>query len=96
MNLMISENILQLALPRTPANTETDTISYATSLSVLGELLMARSIKGVCAILIGSDHEELDVELAGRFPKANLIADEAVVHDDLDDLKSIPPHVARI
>jgi O-6-methylguanine DNA methyltransferase len=83
MNLMISENILQLALPRTRANTEIDTISYATSLSVLGELLMARSIKGVCAILIGSGHEELDVELAARFPRANLIADEAVVHDDL-------------
>jgi AraC family transcriptional regulator, regulatory protein of adaptative response / methylated-DNA-[protein]-cysteine methyltransferase len=62
---------------------EIDTIPYGMSTSDLGELLVASSIKGVCAILIGSDHEELDVELAARFPKANLIADEAVVHDDL-------------
>jgi AraC family transcriptional regulator, regulatory protein of adaptative response / methylated-DNA-[protein]-cysteine methyltransferase len=86
MNLMISESISRPALQRTRGNAAIETISYATSLSVLGELLMARSIKGVCAILIGSDHEELDVELAARFPIANLIADEAVVHDDLAKL----------
>ena len=83
MNLVISENILQPALAGTRANAEIDTISYGMSVSDLGELLVARSIKGVCAILMGSDREELDAELTARFPIANLIADETVVQDDL-------------
>jgi AraC family transcriptional regulator of adaptative response/methylated-DNA-[protein]-cysteine methyltransferase len=83
MNLTIPENIWQPALLRTRGNVESDTISYGMCTSDLGELLVARSIKGVCAILIGSDHEELDLELATRFPKADLVVDEAVVHDDL-------------
>jgi AraC family transcriptional regulator, regulatory protein of adaptative response / methylated-DNA-[protein]-cysteine methyltransferase len=83
MNLMISENISRPALLRTRGNVESYTISYGMSTSDLGELLVARSIKGVCAILIGSCPEELDLELAARFPKADLVADKADVHDDL-------------
>ena len=83
MTLMISENILQPTLLRTHGNAEIDTISYGISTSDLGELLVARSMKGVSAILMGSDHEELGADLAARFPEANLIADEAAVHDDL-------------
>jgi AraC family transcriptional regulator of adaptative response/methylated-DNA-[protein]-cysteine methyltransferase len=83
MNLMISENISRPALLRTRGNVESDTISYGMSTSDLGELLVARSIKGVCAILIGCCPEELDLGLAARFPKADLVADKADVHDDL-------------
>lgn len=83
MNLMISENISRPALERTHANAAIDTISYAISACALGELLVARSVKGVCAILMGSAQDELDADLAGRFPEANLIGNEAVVHDDL-------------
>jgi AraC family transcriptional regulator of adaptative response/methylated-DNA-[protein]-cysteine methyltransferase len=60
-----------------------DTISYATGDSALGRVLVARSISGVCAILIGADDNELVTDLAARFPEAELVADEAVVHDDL-------------
>jgi O6-methylguanine-DNA--protein-cysteine methyltransferase len=45
--------------------------------------LVARSVNGVCAILIGADHDELEADLAARFPQATLVANEAVVHDDL-------------
>ena len=87
MNLMISENISRPALERTRTNAEIDTISYAMSTSDLGEVLVARNIKGVCAILIGTSQVELGVELgadlAVRFPEANLVADEAAVHDEL-------------
>ena len=87
MNLMISENISRPALERTRTNAEIDTISYAMSTSDLGEVLVARSFKGVCAILIGTNQVELGVELgadlAARFPEANLIANEAAVHDEL-------------
>jgi AraC family transcriptional regulator, regulatory protein of adaptative response / methylated-DNA-[protein]-cysteine methyltransferase len=58
-----------------------DTISYATGESALGPVLVARSISGVCAILIGAYDNELVTDLAARFPEAKLVPDEAVVHD---------------
>jgi AraC family transcriptional regulator, regulatory protein of adaptative response / methylated-DNA-[protein]-cysteine methyltransferase len=60
-----------------------DTISYATGESALGRVLVARSISGVCAILIGADDDELVTDLAPRFPDAKLVANEAIVQDDL-------------
>jgi AraC family transcriptional regulator, regulatory protein of adaptative response / methylated-DNA-[protein]-cysteine methyltransferase len=63
--------------------TSVDTISYATGETYLGPVLVARSISGVCAILIGADNDELVADLAARFPDAKLLAGEAVVHDDL-------------
>ena len=87
MNLMISEHISRPALERTRTNVEIDIIFHGMSTSDLGEVLVARSFKGVCAILIGTNQVELGVELgadlAARFPEANLIANEAAVHDEL-------------
>src|SRR4029077_1054466 len=60
-----------------------DTISYATGESALGRVLVARSISGVCAILIGAHDNELVTDLAARFPEAKLVADEADVQADL-------------
>jgi AraC family transcriptional regulator, regulatory protein of adaptative response / methylated-DNA-[protein]-cysteine methyltransferase len=60
-----------------------DTISHGTGECALGRVLVARSVSGVCAILSGADNDELLADLAVRFPKAELIANEAVVHDDL-------------
>jgi AraC family transcriptional regulator of adaptative response/methylated-DNA-[protein]-cysteine methyltransferase len=60
-----------------------DIISYATRGSSLGQALVARSSSGVCAILLGADDEGLVADLAARFPKAKLTADDDVVHDDL-------------
>ena len=88
MNLMISE----ISLPFVPATTLTngfvETIAYATSECSLGQVLVARSVKGVCAILIGASHDELDADLAARFPKARLVVNEAFVHDDLTKVKT--------
>ena len=39
----------------------------------LGAILVARSEKGVCAILLGDDPQALAQDLQDRFPKANLI-----------------------
>ena len=63
--------------------TSVDTISYATGESALGPVLVARSVSGVCAILIGADNDELVADFVARFPNAKLVASEAVVHDDL-------------
>jgi AraC family transcriptional regulator, regulatory protein of adaptative response / methylated-DNA-[protein]-cysteine methyltransferase len=60
-----------------------DTISYATGESALGRVLVARSISGVGAILIGAHDNELVTDLAARFPEAKLVPDEADVQADL-------------
>jgi AraC family transcriptional regulator, regulatory protein of adaptative response / methylated-DNA-[protein]-cysteine methyltransferase len=51
--------------------------------SSLGKVLLARSAKGVCAILLGDDAGELEADLASRFPEATLVANEVMVRDDL-------------
>jgi O-6-methylguanine DNA methyltransferase len=83
MNIMIFKALWW----RTPAATHADvavgTLSYAIGECVLGRVLVARSVKGVCAILIGADNDELGADLAARFPRAALVANDAVVHDDL-------------
>jgi AraC family transcriptional regulator, regulatory protein of adaptative response / methylated-DNA-[protein]-cysteine methyltransferase len=62
---------------------DVEVISYATNESALGQVLVARSTSGVCAVLLGADDEGLVTDLTGRFPKANLVANEDAVHDDL-------------
>jgi O-6-methylguanine DNA methyltransferase len=83
MNLMISETPLQHTPAATHADVAVDILSYATGECALGRVLVARSVNGVCAILIGADHDKLEADLAARFPQATLVANEAVVHDDL-------------
>jgi AraC family transcriptional regulator, regulatory protein of adaptative response / methylated-DNA-[protein]-cysteine methyltransferase len=60
-----------------------EVISYAAGECALGRVLIARSATGVCAILIGDAYEELAADPAARVPKAELVADEAVVRDHL-------------
>jgi AraC family transcriptional regulator of adaptative response/methylated-DNA-[protein]-cysteine methyltransferase len=52
----------------------------------LGPGVVARSVNGVCAILIGADRDELEADLAARFPQATLVANQVVVRDDLAKL----------
>jgi AraC family transcriptional regulator, regulatory protein of adaptative response / methylated-DNA-[protein]-cysteine methyltransferase len=82
MNLMISGTASQPA-PLATNTVTLDILSYGTGECALGRVLIARSVKGVCAILVGADHDELGADLAARFPQARLVANEAVVHDDL-------------
>jgi AraC family transcriptional regulator, regulatory protein of adaptative response / methylated-DNA-[protein]-cysteine methyltransferase len=81
MNLMISETPETIAA--TYAESAVDILSYAIGECALGRVLVARSVYGVCAILIGADHDELEADLAARFPQAILVANEAVIRDDL-------------
>ncbi|AXK38680.1 bifunctional DNA-binding transcriptional regulator/O6-methylguanine-DNA methyltransferase Ada [Crenobacter cavernae] len=52
------------------ANTE---IRFAVGECSLGAILVAQSERGVCAILIGDDPDELARDLQDRFPRADLI-----------------------
>jgi AraC family transcriptional regulator, regulatory protein of adaptative response / methylated-DNA-[protein]-cysteine methyltransferase len=83
MNLMISESTLQFAPTEAQLNMASDILRYAIRDSALGKVLVARSSKGVCAVLIGDDHDELEANLAARFPQAALVPNEAAIRDDL-------------
>lgn len=52
-------------------------IHFATGQCSLGAILVARSRKGLCAILLGEAADELRRELQHRFPKAELVGGEA-------------------
>ena len=52
-------------------------INFATGECSLGSILVARSELGVCAILIGSDPDDLIRDLEARFPRANLARGDA-------------------
>ncbi len=56
------------------ANTE---IRFAIGECSLGSILVAASDRGVCAILIGDDPDELARDLQDRFPRAQLIGGDA-------------------
>jgi AraC family transcriptional regulator, regulatory protein of adaptative response / methylated-DNA-[protein]-cysteine methyltransferase len=83
MTLMITRPALRLVPNTRHPNHAVEIIFYAAGECALGRVLIARSAAGVCAILIGDAHEELAEDLATRFPKAELVADEDVVREDL-------------
>lgn len=51
-------------------------IRFAIGEFSLGLILVARSERGVCAILLGDDRERLIGDLRGRFPRAETIGDD--------------------
>jgi AraC family transcriptional regulator, regulatory protein of adaptative response / methylated-DNA-[protein]-cysteine methyltransferase len=83
MNLMTSEAALRLLPTVAPTKTATDVLLFGVGDTALGKVLLARSAKGVCAILLGDNAGELEADLAARFPGATLIANEAMIRDDL-------------
>jgi AraC family transcriptional regulator, regulatory protein of adaptative response / methylated-DNA-[protein]-cysteine methyltransferase len=78
---------MKLMIPETAALSEApesaDVLSYTTSECALGQVLVARSTKGICAILMGDDGEGLLADLGARFPQATLVANGISVQDDL-------------
>jgi AraC family transcriptional regulator of adaptative response/methylated-DNA-[protein]-cysteine methyltransferase len=56
-------------------------IRFAIGECSLGTILVARSEKGVCAILLGDDSDALARDLQDRFPRARLIGGDADFED---------------
>jgi AraC family transcriptional regulator, regulatory protein of adaptative response / methylated-DNA-[protein]-cysteine methyltransferase len=83
MNLMMSKTAWLPTRAATLADTTAEILLYGIDECALGQVLIARSASGVCAILLGADRDELAADLAARFPRVVLVANEAVVHDDL-------------
>jgi AraC family transcriptional regulator, regulatory protein of adaptative response / methylated-DNA-[protein]-cysteine methyltransferase len=52
-------------------------IRFAIGQCSLGAILVARSDRGVCAILLGDDPDALARDLQDRFPRANLVGGDA-------------------
>jgi AraC family transcriptional regulator, regulatory protein of adaptative response / methylated-DNA-[protein]-cysteine methyltransferase len=83
MNDMTSRAAIRLTPAAMQDKASVDIISNATGECALGRVLIARGVSGVCAILIGADNDELEADLARRFPKSLLVANDDGVHDDL-------------
>jgi O-6-methylguanine DNA methyltransferase len=58
-------------------------IIFSTSESAVGQVLIARSAAGVCAILMGSTAEELETDLAERFSDSKIARNDGKVRADL-------------
>ena len=54
-----------------------ETIRYGTGRCALGALLVASSERGIVAIMVRDTQTQLIRDVAARFPKANLVRDEA-------------------
>jgi len=61
-------------------------ISFTTGESALGTVLVARSARGVCAILIGSQAGELTADLAARFPESPRVRNDRKLDGDLQKI----------
>jgi methylated-DNA-[protein]-cysteine S-methyltransferase/AraC family transcriptional regulator of adaptative response/methylated-DNA-[protein]-cysteine methyltransferase len=72
-----------ISVARSKSAATSNDIAFSIGESALGKALVARSAVGVCAILIGSDTDELSSDLATRFPGSRLVADEQQLRDDL-------------
>jgi AraC family transcriptional regulator, regulatory protein of adaptative response / methylated-DNA-[protein]-cysteine methyltransferase len=83
MNLMMSETARWPTRAATHSDVAVEILFYGIGESALGHVLIARSVSGVCAVLLGADCDELAADLAARFPGARLVANEAMVCDDL-------------
>jgi AraC family transcriptional regulator of adaptative response/methylated-DNA-[protein]-cysteine methyltransferase len=60
-----------------------DLIEYGIHGCDLGNVLVARSRTGVCAILLGVNQEEMERSLAATFPASLLVHEKAHVRDEL-------------
>ena len=72
-----STNILGMTPTRYRAGGTDEEIRFAVGQTSLGAILVASSKKGVAAILLGDDPDELVRDLQDRFPKAHLIGADA-------------------
>lgn len=72
-----STEMLGMTPSRYRAGGENEDIRFAVGDSSLGAILVASSAKGVAAILIGDDPDDLARDLQDRFPKARLIGGDA-------------------
>ena len=72
-----ADKVLGMTPTRYRAGGADTEIRFAIGQCSLGAILVARSDRGVCAISLGDDPDELARDLQDRFPRARLIGDDA-------------------
>jgi AraC family transcriptional regulator of adaptative response/methylated-DNA-[protein]-cysteine methyltransferase len=83
MNLMTPDAGLRSTPTTETAKATVDILFYGIGHCAMGKVLIARSAQGVCALLLGNDPNELETDLADRFPNSTLVSNEVMVRDDL-------------
>jgi O-6-methylguanine DNA methyltransferase len=72
-------------LPAKPLASRSDYhIFFSVGESSIGKVLVARTVVGICAVLIGASRREVESDLEARFPSRTLVADAAKVQENLD------------
>ncbi len=72
-----------------------ESIRYAFGVSSLGEVLVAVTARGVCAVFLGDDREALRADLARRFPRADLARADDALAATVSELVSLVEEPAR-
>src|SRR5438477_359548 len=72
-----SEQVLGMTPTTYRAGGADAAIRFAVGECSLGSILVARSERGVCAILLGDDPDALARDLQDRFPRATLIGGDS-------------------
>lgn len=73
-----------------------ETIHYALGQSSLGGVLVARTAKGICAVLLGEDFQMLKRDLRTRFPQAVLMPGGMAVQDLLGRVTQLIEAPAKV
>ncbi len=76
-----SDAVLGMTPTQYRAGAASAEIRFAIGECSLGSILVARSERGVCAILMGDDPDALAHDLQDRFPRARLIGGDAAFED---------------
>jgi len=71
---------------RAPGSRVEGPVRFAVGQVTLGMLLIGRSQRGICAVLLGDDAQTLRDELAETFPNAELLLDQASLQRELDQV----------
>lgn len=69
---------------RAPGSRPADSIQYAIGHCMHGAILVARSTRGICAIFLGDDAQELRDQLREAFPRLKLTEAAQSMSSDLD------------
>lgn len=86
MQLTNTKTAINPTSPAKPSASGDHHIFFSVGYSPVGKVLVARTIVGVCAVLIGASHQALESELEARFPGRTLIGNAAEVQDDLESV----------
>ena len=84
MNLDITREPARIDAPVTDRRDAE--IFFTTGESALGTVLVARSPRGICAILIGSQAGALTADVAEQFPASTLMRNDHRLEDDLEKI----------